>query len=82
MWMDMVVGSCFLTNHFVEGHAGGRLFSMEPLCGRTLWWEAVFYGAIMWKDMVVGSCFLWSHCVEGHAGGRLFSKEPLCGRTW
>ena len=82
MWKDMVVGGCFLRSHCVEGHGGGRLFFQESLCGRTWWWEAVFYGAIVRKDMVVGSRFLWSHCVEGHAGGSLFSKEPLCGRTW
>ena len=42
MWKEMVVGSSFLKSHCVEGHGGGRLFSKEPLCGRTWWWEAVF----------------------------------------
>ena len=42
MWKDMVVGGCFLRSHCVEGHGGRRLFSKEPLCGRTWWWEAVF----------------------------------------
>ena len=66
----------------MDGHGGGKLFSNEPFCGRTWWWEGVFYGAIVWMDMLVGGCFLRSHCVDGHAGGRLFSKEPLCGWTW
>ena len=42
MWKDMVVGSCLIGSHCVEGHGGGKLFSKEPLCGRTWWWEAVF----------------------------------------
>ena len=60
----MVAGGLFLSSNCVEGHAGGRLFSKEPLCGRTWWWEAVFYGTIVWKDMLVGGCFLKSHCKE------------------
>ena len=42
MWKEMVVGSSFLKSHCEEGHGGGKPFSMEPLCGRTCWWEFVF----------------------------------------